>query len=302
MTTETNSVNVEVEPAKSGSTILLDLYHFELASNLWKRFFLLGLESFVLMGFAIALVVLLKFPDGGTLALFFCSASLLERHHEILNENRRMIWSEGTSPWRANSNTAISLFAIFCGIVTAHLVCSGYFLWTGQTATYESFYALMLRHFIAYHHLSYLKGVTTILYMVLAGNFLLIGVLFFMGFLFRVYGVILALGWGAYAWAIEWVRIFQSLNLSIGMMEEANRAVLLRAGVVTGPYLTFEVFAFVLSALAGVFLSRAVTLYSPGSAQFRRVFRACIVLLLAASGLALLACSIEVGIPLAFGF
>jgi len=63
----------------------------------------------------------------------------------------------------------------------------------------------------------------------------------------------------------------------------------------------FEVMAFVLSAMAGVFISRAFTLYPIGSSEFKRVLKACLWLVGSACVLALVACLFEVGVPYLLG-
>lgn len=167
--------------------------------------------------------------------------------HIFLDENRKAIWELQEDPRRANARIALQIVALFLGVLVASLIVHA--VWheplvpaSATAALYRNTFLELLRHNFA----------------VLFGGFAF-------SLIYRAGGIMLVLAWNALNWSVSFVD-------AAGMV--AGNHTMLTAGLyvlILIPHLLFEVLAYVLAGIAGIFLSKGIQKYSLKSENFWRV-------------------------------
>ncbi len=185
-----------------------------------------------------------------------------------LEENRRAIWEDRESPYRANLALARYFFKVFSAIFFVAIVFDWMLLEHWQVAMrivprYRNEFLPLFTHNS--------------------------GVLLACGLLSLVYGsgaLTLVLAWNALHWA-------QSLSPALLSSDQGIFSRVLYATSLL-PHLVCEVLAYVLAGMAGTFLGKALLKYNLLSREFYRVSRACVVILMFALAALLLGSFFEV--------
>ena len=272
-------------PESSGGTLLGRLFPPSLDSTLGKRLPRLVIEGLVFTGVALYLALLIGFEEPGLVSIFLVSASLSERIRFLLDENRRNVWDSTLSSWQANKLTALSLLAIFMGIITAYFI---YAFGSGVDGIIQTFEfvveasglgegSLLTRQFSSF------KGI-------LANNLIVLLCIVILAFIYRAYGAMLALCWNACVWAAA----ITVLTLRTAHNPGANNlSDIILAATALLPHLILEGFAYVIGALAAIYLSQAISKYRLRDPRFVVVGRACLILILIAIATVALGSAVE---------
>ena len=177
-------------------TLLADALPSVIPDAWGKRFMRLALESAIMMLIALYIPFVMGFSQPGFIALFLVSTALTWRVTYLLDENRDNIWVHKRSSWETNGLTAVSALGIFMGL----FICSAIFANALGETDLKAFFGftleaaqvgedtLLTRNFSAFgsiflHNLSVLVAISIL------------------SFIYRVYGIILALSWNASIWA-----------------------------------------------------------------------------------------------------
>lgn len=178
---------------------------------------------------------------------------------EFLEENRKAIWEEGRSPVAANSLLAFQFSSLFIGMFLAaglfQLLAPEHLLSTPITrelAFRNEFWSLW-RHNL---------------------QILVAGTVFTA--LYRAGGLVVILGWNAVNWAEALFAYVSEIYHLSGVLP------VVLVGVSLLPHLLFELVAYVLAGMSGLFISKAFQKYSAHSQAFFRVSQACFVIMLTA--------------------
>ena len=261
--------------AKSGELTLLGrLFPATLEPALMNRLPRLIAESLIFTAIALYLTLVIGFEEPGLVSIFLLSASLSERMEFLLAENRRNVWESSLSSWQANKLTALSLLAIFVGIITAYFVYAFGIGIDGILKTFQFVVkaagigeeSLLTRQFSSFGG-------------ILLNNILVLACISILAFIYRAYGAMLALSWNACVWAAA----LTILALRTAQIPGSNDlSQLLLAGSSLLPHLILEGFAYIMGALAAIYLSQAISKYPLRDPRFLSVGRACLFLILLA--------------------
>ena len=212
-------------------------------------------------GIAIASVF---FPNrADLLGMFLASLGLSVDLERMLDANRRAIWEESQSSYRANSRLAIDLLALFLGVFAAYFLAA-YLLPQEARGRLLGF---QLERYGAHYRL-----VTDIWFgsfrEILVHNAVVLSVVFLLAILYQDGGARLILVWNAAIWG----SVFGYL---IGNQEEPipfeTVRYAIRTLLVLSPHLVTESAAYVLGALSGIFAIRGLRRHPLGSDRPRRV-------------------------------
>jgi hypothetical protein len=241
---------------------------------MWRRLARLWLEAvfFGAVGIFIALGWGLQY--GGVLSIFLVAAGLTPRFHQLLEENRDLIWEEQRSGWAANALTARSMLAVFSGILTAYLVVAGVIgaegirmVFTpalqvaGATETGQALVRFSRFDALLTHNLSIVVS------------------FFGLAFVYRTYAALVALAFSACVWgslpvlALSQHR-FEGLAARIGWITAATLGVI--------PTLLLEAAALVFGSLSAIYVSKGLVQYNLTDPRQFQVLRASLILLVLA--------------------
>lgn len=205
------------------------------------------------------------------------SIGLVRLMAAALENNRHAIWVRNESPWGANFKLTMEMLSLFLGIffttsILAALNPESYLLDNiDHSDRYSNEFIPLLVH-----------------------NATVLVACFIFGLIYHAGGLMLVLAWNALNWSLSLVSYFVYIRSALGISSVAIN------GVIILPHLIFEVSAYVLAGLAGVFLQQAIVKYSFTSTELFRVSRACIVILAASAIVITLAVSLEVFFAQAF--
>jgi len=200
---------------------------------------------------------------------------LIFQMRNVLDQNRKAIWELQESPWKANAVLTGEITAIFFGIFVAT-----FFL---KAAFPEQFSA---------HSVSIERYFRNEFQPLFEHNFQVLLAGFILSLIYRSGGLILILAWNAINWAVSILGVMEYL------VARSSTGVILRGvySTLILPHLTLEIISYVIAGMAGVFLSIALFKYNFLSKKFFRVSRACLVLILVAVAVLLLATYVEIHI------
>lgn len=202
---------------------------------------------------------------------FLTGFSLFTVIERRLAKNREMIWRIGQTPWMANYDLAVSILILFLGTFSAFIL---YYLFFNQLRSpkYGTIQKLFQNQFTPLFFFN--------LKILLAG--------YFLSLFYRHKGLLLVIVWNS----IHWAESFSSMIKHVFRSSE-NTFDFLKILVVM-PHLVFEVSAFIMACLSGIFLSLAFQKYNWKTAAFLRVSRACVTILIVSLLLLALATLLEI--------
>ena len=228
----------------------------------------LGVEAVLGTFTSLYVALWLNIPEAGLVAVALAAGALSPRVNTILAINRSRIWAEKGSGRKANLESTLSGICLFFGMFLVFLVIA---LITDTSGLREHFsFILKETQFDA--------GLTperfSLGISVFQHNLIVLIAFVVLAFLYRSFGTMIALGWNASAWAITLV-----LLASVGVKEASSPTLYgLLVVVAILPHLVLEAVAYVVGALAAIFLSRGITLYGWMDPRLRRVLVAVVVL------------------------
>lgn len=212
------------------------------------------------------------FPNMQVLgATALCGIGLRPLVDRMLEMNRQSIWDEKISPWKANDKLALQILTLFFTIFS---ISGGLEFVFGKTQALTNITPFQFSYTELFlHNLSVLT----------AG--IVLSVLFSSG------GLILILSWNALHWSTSFLHYLSQFH------QESNSLWTLVSASTWIPHLLFEIVAYVLAGLSGVFFSKAIVKYPIYSNELRRVSVACLLLLFI--GVLVLALAAELELRLA---
>ena len=220
------------------------------------------------------------FPaSGGLVAVFLLVLSLEEEMVAVLEENRDAIWTYRESPHRANLRLAGKIICLFLGMLLGFGLLT-YFV-EGTTRGLGPQLERFSQEYLRIQGVDFGTSGANLRHngIVLLGCFLC-------ALLFRAGGALLVLGWNASVWGAVYgfmVRTQPDDKLAYGA----------KVFLTTSPHVAFEATGYVLAALAGIFLSKAMAKYHWDSSPFRRVALASAQLLMIGLGLVAFGANLE---------
>ena len=189
----------------------------------------------------------------------------------LLDKNRADIWEAKVHPAQANRSCALSLTLLFISALlaagAAARLAPTELAATSFANRYQNSWQALLEHNF---------------YVLIAGGIF--------AALYRANGLMLLLGYNAVHWGAQFSDYF-----SAAFTEHGTLAALTLFATLC-PHALFEVLCYILTGMAGTFLSLASAKYSPGSPEFRRVAKAGLYLFLAGIASLLLATTLEVSL------
>jgi hypothetical protein len=250
-----------------------------------KRGLLLSGEAVVHVSLSLILARTLGIDESGVFSILLSAAVLNARMLQLLDENRKRIWEIGFKSWKANSITAYSILSIFIGAIVAYVAAA---FWVGRQEIVHGFRfalraaglggdSIVNRKFGGF---GAVMGHNATVMMTIAG----------LSYVYRSYGVLLAIIWNACIWGLV-------LTLLVGrglLVSEGSVASFLVISIVAiFPHLLLEATAYVVAAMASVFLSKGVSNYAPSTPEFWAVGSAGLKLLAIAVAFLLLGAVME---------
>lgn len=241
----------------------------------------LCLSALLFTGFGAVLISAAGLPGAQTLTLFFGAVALHALTRDLIDDNGAAIWERNEVPGVANRRTALGLVALFVGmfVVFVGLAVWEHFAGSGGTILGAG---IQNRRFD--------RGIGALL----QHNLLTLALFVVLGFVYRTYGALLALGWNAANWAgVLTALVLQGLS---GATDGPVRYVGLCLLAVL-PHLLVEALAYVVGTLAAIFASRAITRYELNDPRLRQVAWAVARLSIIAVGLLVAAAALEQHVP-----
>ncbi len=217
------------------------------------------------------------FPQAaGLVAVALLAFTLLAEMVAELEENRDAIWTHRVAPSRANLRLAAKIVALFLGMLAGY---SAILFLLSEESVRVGFAAQLGTR--AYRAIEDIRFGEPWMLLQQNGKVLVAALLF--GLFFRAGGALLVLGWNASVWGVVYGHIVHA--------QPSGRAwYAVRVAIVAGPHVAFESGAYVLAALAGIFVSKALAKHGLDSVAFRSVAASSVGLLfLAVAALALAA-------------
>jgi uncharacterized membrane protein SpoIIM required for sporulation len=194
----------------------------------------------------------------GVFLIAFAQARTVEA---LLNRNRDEIWGGVYPPFRANYRLALSLFTLFMGILLTYAAVT-------LMVPEQRLIGLFERQIGDYGGHSITEVVFDNLGGVLAHNAIVMVACFLFSLIYRHGGMLLVLAWNASVWGVVFPYIARTAP-----DQSAGGAIVYFAKSFASifPHLLLEAIAYILIAMAGVFLSKALQKYEMGSAKFNQV-------------------------------
>lgn len=228
-----------------------------------------GLGMFLALGWGV--------PSAGVLSIFLTAAALQPRLHELLDENRHLIWDRGASGAEANWVTTRSLLAAFLGVLATYLALAAI---TGAPRIIELLGPAL--------HLGHLNGTGAEpdrTFGALAAHRVSLVVAFFgVAFVYRSYAALVGLAWAASVWGATPVVV-----AGTGVRTVAVAATMLVPALL-------DAAGIVLGCLAAIYASKGLVKYRVTDPRALRVVRASLLLLALGVALCTLAALLEVGL------
>ena len=219
--------------------------------------FLLGLG-----GIGAAFVLFPRYA--GLVSVFLAGFAAADTLQQLFERNRDDVWSRGDGSYRANERLAFAILSMFTGLLGAYALVS----LAAPVDTLDRIFGPQLAPF----------GGRTAGDLVLPGFLSLLGhnsMVMVAGFLaaliYREGGILLVLGWNASLWGSAFPVLVRRAAPGEGVAAVAELGRLL-PGIL--PHLLLESMAYVLVAMAGIFVSKGLQRHRPGSPELRQVLEA----------------------------
>ncbi len=207
------------------------------------------------LGFAAAHIF---FPgEAPLIAVVLVALGQADYVEALLDRNRAEIYVEAMSPRQANGRMARELVGLFLGVFVAYTVA----VFVVNETRLEHVFGSMLGEF-------YGTGLRDVDFgtfgLLMQRNMAVLFAGFLISTLYRHGGILLILAWNAARWGV--------VLGCVGRREVEAGGLVAGLGVsVVLPHLLFEALAYVLAAMAGAFLGRALLRHRVGSPIFNRV-------------------------------
>jgi len=214
------------------------------------------------------------FPtEAGVISVFLTSFSLLHIVNNLFELNRREIWEEIASPYKANRMLGLALLAVFLGIL------SGYGLFAAVLNP-DAARALLSEQLGDFQDIKRGFGLAQIHFgsfsEILRHNFSVLLVVLLFSLLFRAGGLLLIVAWNASSWGSVFGFIARTVLSGLGLRD--GLLPLLASYLGFSLHLVLESAGYVLCAMAGLFMSKAFTKYFFDFKRFVRVTRASVLI------------------------
>jgi uncharacterized membrane protein SpoIIM required for sporulation len=227
---------------------------------------------------------LLLYPQAasilGVVFLAFGQAPLVEA---LLDRNREQIWKEGVAARQANVQLAMGLSALFTGVFVTYFIAV---LWV-DTQVMELWFEWQLDRLpsASFETISFGSFDE-----ILSRNIVVAFAALLAALIYRHGGMLLVLAWNASTWGAVFSCI---VRLASADGESSPLLYTVKMLFCILPHLVTEAVAYVLIAMSGVFISRALTRYRWTSDPFNQVGRAVLNILAFATVLLIVASLIE---------
>lgn len=200
----------------------------------------------------------LLFPGAaGLVAVALVAFSLLSEMVLVLEENREAIWVRRRPPREANLRLAAKLLAAFLGMFLGFAAMA--FLLPEETARTAFAAQIAGRDRVGIVGVDFGEP-----WALLTHNGIVLVGCFLFGLFFRAGGALLVLGWNASVWGAVY-GVLSRGQPSGGAWYAA------RVALATGPHIALESSAYVLAAIAGIFVSKGIAKHGLDSNAFWRV-------------------------------
>ncbi len=201
------------------------------------------------------------FPAEASLIGVFLVALAQHRTVEaLLDRNRDEIWGGVRAPREANLRLAFSLLVFFMGVLITY---SGATLVVPEGRLHD----LFGRQLGDFDVVSITAVVFDDLGGILGHNLLVMLACFLFSLLYRHGGMLLVLAWNASVWGV----VFPFIARTAPDRSAGAATYFLKSFLSIFPHLLLEAIGYVLVAMAGVFLSKALQKYEVGSPRFNQV-------------------------------
>jgi len=202
------------------------------------------------------------FPAEASLIGVFLVALAQHRTVEaLLDRNRDEIWGGKRRPMDANFRLALSLLVFFLGVLLTYSAAT-------LLVPESRLMALFERQIGDFDVVSITAVVFDDLGAILGHNILVLLACFLFSLLYRHGGMLLVLAWNASVWGVVFPYIARTApDLGAG----GTVVYFLKSFASIFPHLLLEAVGYVLVAMAGVFISKALQKYEVGSDQFNQV-------------------------------
>ncbi|MFT7622689.1 MAG: hypothetical protein ACI9WU_001864 [Myxococcota bacterium] len=241
------------------------------------------LESLVAGALGIGCGLVLFPLEASLIGVFLCAFAQMATTEELLERNRVQIYDQGVRPRRANFLLARSLLVLFLGILASYVVA----VQLSPADRLDEWFDRQLGEFIG--------GSITDVHFGTAGdlaarNGLVLFVCFLFALIYRHGGMLLVLAWNASRWGV----IFSYIAVRASDQDDVVVwSYLLRTMIAILPHLILEAVAYILAAMSGVFLSKALEKYDVGSVLFTAVVAAVIRLSVISGLILIVAATVE---------
>ncbi len=204
----------------------------------------------------------LLFPAEASLIAVFLIAFAQARTVEVLlNRNRDEVWGGKIPTARANMRLAVSLFTLFMGILGTYAIAT-------LMIPEERLIGLFDRQIGDYGGHSITDVVFDDLGAVIGHNAIVLIACFLFSLIYRHGGMLLVLAWNASVWGV----VFPYIARTAPDQSTGGAVVyFIKSFASIFPHLFLEAIAYILIAMAGVFLSKSLQKYEIGSATFNQV-------------------------------
>lgn len=258
------------------TVVLSEIFPEGLPEDPKRRCVRLFLRATFLMLFAQLFPFVLGIAQGGIIAMFLVSISLMRQVRGLMDENRENIWQKNISSWKANSLSAISVLSLFLGLFLATLIFAFLLKTYGSHNTLQEFYDFILKTAHINHNQPLAERFKSFAG-ILLNNYAVLLTTVMLSLIYRTYGMVLVISWNACIWAVLIISIFHRAWLTTKV---STFTFVWRSLLAMSPHLLLEALGYIVAALAAVFISTAFVKYAPSDPRFRSVLKATASLLL----------------------
>ena len=238
---------------------------------------LLFVEALILTLISVYAVRLIGVPEPGLIGIVLASAAMTPRLNQILELNRARIWSGEGNGRRVNLASMISGLSLFSGMFVAFMIIG---IASSDAVLIKDFNFIVTRIQLDTNTVlspeRFSQGVS-----IFQHNLSVLITLALMSFVYRSLGAMFALGWNAGVWGVTIV-LFMGGGRDTELNTVVYGAIILIAII---PHLIVEAASYLVGALAAIFLSRGITIYSLNATRLNRVLSAVGVLAILSVGL-----------------
>jgi hypothetical protein len=232
-----------VETASSKGSLLNFLFRNELPQKLWVRVLRLMGEAWGMTALAIYFVNMLGFSQHGVISVFLVSVVLTERFNLLVEENAGLTAKGTLSSTGAHRLTAVSLLALFVGIVCGYL---GVVVLQGEDIAYSSYAFVVSQSETELNILT--RDFSGLLPRLLNNASVCFGIFIF-SLIYRSYGALLTLTWNACHWGLL-LAVLTTHGIDASTLSAPIFILVVAIAIL--PHLLSEAAAYIMSCLCGV--------------------------------------------------